>query len=771
MCLPPIIKAIRAHMVAKAADPTPFYIFKYDLLSADMTNAYEGKKLSKEQQISLKKYESTMKQALEKFLASEKLDIKPEAVTQTVFTASLYKNFISCFDEMSKRVFKKKAEKTKKKRIVWKSTEEKEITIEKIIRYLHETKNNEFIITNLDAFKNNKSDNFPNLWQNINAHRLTSSISRCISSAGAQIESNKKARSAKIKEEYSRFIDLFCKDFKAIFRTQNDIVIEACTYEAVLDLVTGNLHKLDPVIKDAGCQWRVPFIVDLYHAVMEHTEGKYKIEAIEEEYRKAWRALGNPDLVSFTHRQNGKILKATGEAGAAKLKTLKYIDISELKLFGPFYDDVSAFITKWNTEALETTPDGLRAHYLNAKYDNVQFMDANALDYLMICKALTINHIRTQDLFGLGGITVETSPPVTGSKFSELGGRLSWYSRAYMIHITKGLKIHTDKMSGVESDEEEEGLEGEATATTIETTMADTLVEVLSTPRWYFPFEASRILTHSFYEPLRLLFMYLYFKKIPLIIDLKRTICSGEKSPDYTFSGGGVYYFRPDHDLQKFIYVPEDKMKDSDRHNVGFCIDAFSMALKDQPLPGVKFSLEENYEKFLAEFLDQCDIIDQILVSAFPHPSCPNDTKYLKEMEGEDSEFTEVVSDTLTGLRKQASAVLNFTGKARDRSLTGPALALLGGDESFYGATWNIVDEVETLRSLCGKIGYDRVGYRTGSGETRTRIAGTVLFAPIHIYGCSFAIKKKEYDIFLKTKPDIVKGQMINFDNCKLMLS
>src|SRR5690606_40266251 len=48
-----------------------------------------------------------------------------------------------------------------------------------------------------------------------------------------------------------------------------DLFYQLCAYDAIFDLISGNLHRLDPVIQDSGCQWRVPFVVGVPDAVID----------------------------------------------------------------------------------------------------------------------------------------------------------------------------------------------------------------------------------------------------------------------------------------------------------------------------------------------------------------------------------------------------------------------------------------------------------------------------------------------------------------------
>ncbi|CAN0445369.1 unnamed protein product, partial [Discosporangium mesarthrocarpum] len=43
--------------------------------------------------------------------------------------------------------------------------------------------------------------------------------------------------------------------------------IKQCEYEAINDLLMGRLHRLDPTIGDAGCQFRIPMVLDAHEAL------------------------------------------------------------------------------------------------------------------------------------------------------------------------------------------------------------------------------------------------------------------------------------------------------------------------------------------------------------------------------------------------------------------------------------------------------------------------------------------------------------------------
>jgi hypothetical protein len=58
------------------------------------------------------------------------------------------------------------------------------------------------------------------------------------------------------------------------FQSLRKIIEELYLLDAVCDLLSGKLHKLDPVIGDFGCQWRVPFILDTYDLVIKEISGR-----------------------------------------------------------------------------------------------------------------------------------------------------------------------------------------------------------------------------------------------------------------------------------------------------------------------------------------------------------------------------------------------------------------------------------------------------------------------------------------------------------------
>jgi hypothetical protein len=89
-----------------------------------------------------------------------------------------------------------------------------------------------------------------------------------------------------------------------------------------------------------------------------------------------------------------------------------------------------------------------------------------------------------------------------------------------------------------------------------------------------------------------------------------------------------------------------------------------------------------------------------------------------------------------------------FDGLTLDIPLTSRSIPFIHTAETPY---WDIIAERNALRSLAGKFHMKSVAYvnRKQGDRRKFRNDATVPFAPIHIYGCTYAIKLQELNEML----------------------
>lgn len=533
-----------------------------------------------------------------------------------------------------------------------------------------------------------------------------------------------KAKGTKVKER--------APQKKQADRVRNEDVVEVfdkvVLVEAIYDLLAGKLHRLDPVIGDFGCQWRVPFLLDVYDAVraevlMALSGSGQTLEAVLDEYLQYRGNWNWPTLLADI--ESCKVANSPnydGEKIQPILETMRglYGNLeTKCSNFAGVCAIVGLFLNDW------------RRAYVKGGF--------NALRYLQLCKLFTVNRVRTLDCFGLSGIQKILVLPHAGKVYSECVIELAKYSKSYMIYVMSTVCEET----GVQID----GQTGFALTNQKNVMpLAGACLNLLYKGRYNTLQQAATFETQVFYGPMRGLFMYQMVKNQPLIVDVRRLLCrrvgDGENDFEYTFNGGEILYFSPNRQTGYYDYVENPTAEQ--RNAVGMCIECYSIYNPDH---GMAFGdddqnfLTGNYDAFISLIKNQCSIVDILMLAAASHSELPTNIKSFINDQGA------IINVGEGGFVAPETLVMECSGVLAPLDLPNWTLAnsgyLLLDAEPPH---WDLVTEKAMYASLLRKFELETTEYkhnRRKEGDA-VRITNLVPIAIIHIYGCTFAIKQSE---------------------------
>jgi hypothetical protein len=393
-----------------------------------------------------------------------------------------------------------------------------------------------------------------------------------------------------------------------------------CRYDAIYDLLTCNLHRLDPVIGDYGCQWRVPFILDLYDYV--HTELLGGVFDDEEALKNA--------LVDYAkyRKKSPSYDEISGSfEKPERHKSSNFQDEKVLNFMTEYEDFVTSLFDKCPGFA------GIINWFEDGPINDWQGLPNtfDAYDYLMLCKLLTIGRIRMEDKFGLSArFNLSRNMPHSNSLLKLSIERLAIYSKIYMEHVTQSvcheLDIDIDVDTGLTIHEEGEPVH-----------IAASCSDLMQIGRYQTSFNAQSFETHLFYGPFRSIFMHQHTRQQPIIVDIRRLVC--RENPDgnvedgtdltYSLNGGAILYFEPDDDGNGFVYVPNPT--EEQMNTVGMCVEGFSILnlATDQVVTDEDAVFyTEDFDAYIDLITNQCSIFDLIMVGGACHDETPESDLY-----------------------------------------------------------------------------------------------------------------------------------------------
>lgn len=383
---------------------------------------------------------------------------------------------------------------------------------------------------------------------------------------------------------YDRFADNLISVVDQVFTAiclvnPKENFIKQCEYEAINDLLMGSLHRLDPTIGDAGCQFRIPMVLDSHEALvkkfMSDNAAKETMLALGEYYQylatnsrldtmcymarnhiedpiktfvniyKEFDINWNEDEEKTDNRPGNKNLEVNIKWQGPDYSRFKYfeaIDLDKIPNYKKLYNKVVEYISKLNevdvrgfSNSLEIKNshqvpfddsfneiNGEQAHYLNSKNEKRSIRSPIALRALTLCKALTVRQLRCMDRFCLPSHDPSLDLPFCDlSDMSELKAEMAWYSVAYLTNSFRNMAYskYAEDMTGYEHTDDKIP------------EMAYHLTDTLESTRFYYRADTAKGLAIDNYENRRLLYMYCFVRGWPIVVDLKRIQCTpGDKA-------------------------------------------------------------------------------------------------------------------------------------------------------------------------------------------------------------------------------------------------
>ena len=524
------------------------------------------------------------------------------------------------------------------------------------------------------------------------------------------------------------------------FQSLRKIIEELYLLDAVCDLLSGKLHKLDPVIGDFGCQWRVPFILDTYDLVIKEISGRSdmtKVKGILLEYENL--RYGKETLNQHPNVCSYIILSDCVSKLPKNKNNFKLEGISSLS------GEISVLCNK-----LKKIPGYMDLHknVTDILAKGFTITGFNAVEYLQLCKTFTANRIRTFDVFGLSGNPKEYSIPFTKSIASEKVSALANYSRIYMAHIAQQVCEWDERTFLNKQDIEEDSL-------------ARISHNLITKGAVYTTQQSTTYLTHTFYAPLRTIFAYQCKKKQPIVLDIRRLEYDPNKANSndaYTFNGADVLYFEPN-DFGDFVFVSEPSKEQM--YKSAMCVECYSIVRTDYKGDTTKDDNKFhtlNFKEYIDFITQHCSPVTLIMASAVSHNELPNkisvkgtEISSIIKVDGNDTPDTigEKINLSIVGGESF------YDGITVHCTLSNTRIPLVGLSTS----QWNIITERRMYKMCFHLLGVTDSRYKVLDRHTNTslRTDSFVPIAPIHIYGTTFAIKWQRLQDFLKglggTKP------------------
>lgn len=519
-----------------------------------------------------------------------------------------------------------------------------------------------------------------------------------------------------------------------------------CSYEAIYDLISGKLNRLDPVIGDYGCQWRTPFLLDLHDAVQEylkdwyHDDPDFIAEALKQ-FEICRQPLGAwPEILTIFERgDTTKERVDTGRTKNNKPVTERRVLHKDPRVWR-LYQEMGAFCDNLcvRAPAFWELICELKSFFDTWMADHIPGF--NALEYLHLCKLFTVNRVRTLDQFGLSGVPGQIPLPGGEDHLSTHLMTLSNHSMAYMTYvcqeacIMQGLTLDENGYAYDPLDREKVSIMGSALRL-----MKDARVWTLQ--------QGKQFQVNMCYGPTRAIFTRQALRGQPIIIDLRRLICEPDDAAEgeyrFRYNGGAILYYEPnEHGV--FRHVPDHKLRDDQRSRVGLVCEACSVVLVDGPVPDDADAVfcSQNFDEYLGA-LQTIPIVDLIMFGLSSHPEVT--TQIRKPDEEQPGKYIALSKEETKELTDRYN--MEASGRGEMPEVDRPWVLMTDRIPfpDVTGPDWDLLLEKVHLLSALPKLGCTTSQYKKRLPENKAkRNPQTMPFAPIHIFGSTYEAKVAE---------------------------
>ena len=529
---------------------------------------------------------------------------------------------------------------------------------------------------------------------------------------------------------------------------------------AINHLITGELHQLDSMVGDEGCQLRTPFTLDLY-------------ELVQDQLKESVYQSSAGDLV-------GEYRKTTDEEQTSVIERMKEIERMRVgSTDRQRYDDaMSEFI---RSNALQTSviaKSGLYEELFNYLMTAIEHSWPGAREYLEYLASETIFWGNKIDPFGVS-MGPFTEPIFPDAILSKRKAAQAEYSKNYFVKAlsellrVKGIKVESKKIVAGYSKQGEEERIFEIPTSDPENILSMLLYSIqLCTATK--PAKNKDLPLMQCWESLRSLIPMFHAKGRPIIVNLRRIISVGpEEEPVYTSDLCESLFYEPSPD--GYRYQPNPSMEQQQQG--AFVISGFSMLrhgdrkMREGGLNIAPWLFEEDPKKFKEGFTS-APVSKLIFIGGIKHPPLNVGAAGAKALALSPGESVQSGNKTKTrefggssensfpyaeALHRMVLERLGQTGMTRagqrwltpDYQLTGAAKDLVFPDQcpiditgSQPQAAMNIAEEFQLLLRLAEAGNQSDVRYamdsREAPGEVIRLANQTIPFSIKHIYASTF---------------------------------
>ena len=551
---------------------------------------------------------------------------------------------------------------------------------------------------------------------------------------------------------------------------------------AVNHLIMGELHELDPMLGDEGCQIRTPFILDMYRLIQARMPGN--AVRLVHEYRS--KADSEQSKVLGELQSAEKERKGNDPGYEASVKKLMDADHPMLE------------------ESVKAKSGEYEAMFVNLM-SAIKEDDPEYEDYLSrACSEASIYWGDVLDPFGISMLT-DKHPIFADTMLSKRKVEQSRLSKKYMaraaarlVKIGGGTVGQEEKELGYDKKKAMQKEPQFLVAQTNKEDISSMLLHAVQMHSGSASVKGGRLEMGPCWESARLALTYALKQDYPLLVNLRRLIVSGEgQERQYSTNISQTLFYEPGAEGYKYLPDPSELQ----RYQGALLFQGFSMlkegdtALSGSILPVAPWVFEQDPGKFLAGFTE-CDIANLLLLggagthpplntgapgsSAYGLPGGPegiykfdNDPGGVKYAEAiHDRVLSDLGQTDMTEAGRQFlmpksdaelqeeeeeylknKAAMEAGGKEMEPyirtvfKLTDKALRLVFPDEcpislAGTGAKFNIKEEYQLLKLLSVAAGMKDVMYskeNRGEGTAERVAACTIPFAIVHILASNFA--------------------------------
>ena len=425
---------------------------------------------------------------------------------------------------------------------------------------------------------------------------------------------------------------------------------------AINHLIMGELHELDSMVGDEGCQLRTPFILDMYR--LAHKNMPDDAMALVSKYREKAQdeqicAFENLRLIERLRRPEveakiryDRLKKSLDVARRAAGKSPVPMEVTALQREVEQANSEHEQKAKEYKQTLRSfkipqTEMAYSGDYKDMITSITGKMGNNWMEYLTL--TCSEGAIYWEDLLDDFGIAVGTNfhPVFSDQTLSKRKARQSELSKDYMVEVAarllqnRGIDVHEEQRTTAYTMDKTGPKEKQKAVTMAKTRQNDILSQLLYSIQIcsaVIPRQKANIQLIQCWDAMRVVFTHMYECGYPIIINLRRLVASpvatatGAAAPSWEYRSILCKTLFYESTPAGYKYVPEPD-REQERQGA-FCVTGYSMLRQGDetlghvstPLPDVaSWVFEQDPEKFLRNF-SATDILNLLQLGITKHP-------------------------------------------------------------------------------------------------------------------------------------------------------